>query len=46
MTKEKLTLEPAEDQQAVLIVIGESPDYAEIDSRLRAANTDPAYTSI
>ena len=46
MTKEKLTLEPAEDQQAVLIVIGEAPDYAEIDSRLRAANTDPAYTSI
>lgn len=45
-TREKLELEPAEDAQAVLIVIGESPVFAEIDARLRAVNTDPQYTSI
>lgn len=45
-TRERLEIEPAADAQAVLIVIGEAPDFAEIDRRIRAANTDSAYTSI
>ena len=45
-TKTLFEAEPAPDAQAVLIVIGESPDFAEIDRRLRAENTDPKYTAI
>jgi len=42
----KIELTPVPNAQAVLIIIGEKINYAEIDHCLRNYNTNPAYVSI
>ena len=44
--KNRITLSPAANGQAVLIVIGERLQREQIDTHLKAKNTDPEYVSI
>ncbi len=45
-TPAALSLTPASDGQAVLIVIGDSLDLSVIDDHIRSVNTDPEFISI
>ena len=44
--KNRISIAPAANGQAVLIVIGEELNREAIDTRLKAQNSDPDYVSI